>query len=79
MQPNIGIYRPGGRKCSYCRAPESVDTGALRPWKPAAKWILICDDCVPRYRMPLWRRVYSAVVRWWKMRNVKPLTQGGAR
>lgn len=75
MQPNIGIAR--GRRCYYCREAESIETGALRPWKPAAKWILLCDACVPRYRMRPWRRLYIAVVRWWKMRRLpKTLTEG---
>jgi hypothetical protein len=64
----IGLARTG-RRCAYCRDEECIET-VLRPWKPGPLWILLCDGCVPRYQMSLWRRVYSRVVRWWKMRKL---------
>ena len=69
QQQSFGLYT--GRACYYCRARESSAL-ILRPWKPAAKWILLCDACVPRYRMSILRRWYCGIVRWWKMRAHKP-------
>ena len=74
----IGLARTG-RVCAHCREYESAELGPLTPYHPGTRWVLLCAGCARSYPISPWRRLYSAIVRWWRMRIRPLLTQGETR